>query len=148
MRLWDYVNGRPIKTYQGHVNQKYSICGAFGVYGKDAFEPAREAEAQDPTEDAKWAFVVSGSEDGTLLLWDVVTKNVLQQLRGHEGPVLGVDTHPSHKWMVSAGLDKTIRVWICDEEGEEFAPVEENSAQQGELVEETNLEGDRGMEES
>lgn len=154
VRLWDYVNGRPIKTYQGHVNQKYSLCGAFGVYGKDVLRPTdgREDEVmpRDSPEEAKWAFVVSGSEDGTLLIWDVVTKDVLQQLRGHEGAVLGVDTHPSEKKMASAGIDRTVRVWTCDEDGEEFDAEDEtreNGVERAEHVEEAGDDAEGAMDE-
>lgn len=94
VRLWNYVEGRCVKTYQGHVNKKYSLGGAFGVYGMP-----------------EQAFAVSGSEDGAILVWDVVSKEVLQRLEGHEDIVLGVDTLIGQGKMVSCGLDRTIRVW-------------------------------------
>lgn len=90
-----------MKTYQGHKNQKYSLNGAFGVYGT----------LHSPT-----AFVCSGSEDGDIILWDVSSKNVLQRLQGHTGPVLSVDTHPTEPVIVSGGFDKTVKIWRCDEE--------------------------------
>ncbi|KAF2746891.1 WD40 repeat-like protein [Sporormia fimetaria CBS 119925] len=101
IRLWDYVEGkgRCVKTYQGHTNKKYSLSGAFGVYG----------------EGRKHAFVASGSEDGSVFLWDVSSKNVLQRLEAHTGAVLSVDTHPSEPLIVSAGMDKTVRVWRCSD---------------------------------
>lgn len=99
VRLWNYVEGRCLKTYQGHKNERYSIGGAFGVYGDDAF-------------------VVSGSEDASMVIWDVTSKHVLQRLEGHSGVVLGVDTHPSESSIVSGGLDRTVRVWKNDEVSE------------------------------
>ncbi len=96
VRLWNYVEGRCVKTYQGHQNQKYSIGGAFGVHDDEAF-------------------IVSGSEDGSIVFWDVTSKNVLQRLEGHEGVVLGVDAHPKEHLLVSGGLDRTVRVWIVDD---------------------------------
>ena len=91
------MDGKCLKTYQGHKNEKFSIAGTFGVYG-----------------DGDQAFVVSGSEDNTLVIWDVSTKNILQKLEGHEGVVLGVDTHPDSSLLVSGGLDFTVRVWSGD----------------------------------
>ncbi len=85
-----------MKTYQGHRNQTYSIGGAFGVYEDEAF-------------------VASGSEDGGIVIWDVTSKNVLQRLEGHEGVVLGVDTHPKEGLLVSGGFDRTVRVWRLDD---------------------------------
>lgn len=92
VRLWNYIDGRCVKTYQGHKNRRYSISGAFGTYGPNAF-------------------VVSGSEDGSILIWDVKSKTLLQKTNAHEGVVLGIDTHPTEQMIVSCGLDTTIRLW-------------------------------------
>lgn len=101
IRLWNYVDGRCVKTYQGHTNTKFSIGGAFGIYGT----------AQGP-----YAFVASGSEDGDLWIWDVGSKSVLQRLEGaHKGVVFGVDTHPSEPYILSGGADKSVRLWKCDD---------------------------------
>ena len=96
IRLWNYIDGRPVKTYQGHLNKKFSLGGAFGVYGPPEYP---------------FAFVVSGSESGSIWFWDVGTKTVLQMLDGHQGVVLGVDTHPNEPLIVSGGADRTVRVW-------------------------------------
>lgn len=107
VRLWDYVDGRCIKTYQGHANRKYSITGGFGTYG------FRGAGAAAPD-----AFAVSGSEDGDILCWDVVSKKILQRIEGHEDVVLGVDTCciRGRRLLVSCGLDRTVRVWEEDDD--------------------------------
>ncbi|PGH13004.1 hypothetical protein AJ80_06488 [Polytolypa hystricis UAMH7299] len=101
VRLWDYVEGKCIKTYQGHTNSKYSLCGGFGTYGGTGGL-------------APIAFAVSGSEDGSVVCWDVISKKVLQKLEGHTDVVLGVDTLSStdgNRLIASCGLDRTIRVW-------------------------------------
>lgn len=71
--------------------------GAFGIYGPPA---------------AKFAFIATGSEDGSIWMWDVGTKTVLQRLEGaHDGVVFSVDTHSERSWLVSGGADRTVRVW-------------------------------------
>jgi len=109
IRLWNYIEGRCVKTYQGHSNLKFSLSGAFGTYGGDIRgEPLK-------------AFIVSGSEDGGMLWWDVQSKAVLQKEEGgHEGVVLGVDTG-GEGLVVSGGVDRTVRVWerVGDDEEEE-----------------------------
>ena len=105
IRLWNYVEGRCVKTYQGHTNGKYSIGGAFGMY-----------DNKESTEQR--SFAVSGSEDGSLFVWDVQSKAILQRIEGHDGVVLGVDTWPEGELMVSVGLDQTVRVWERDERKE------------------------------
>lgn len=102
VRLWNYVEGRCVKTYQGHANTRCSLGGAFGVYG-GGDGAGREK-----------AFVVSGSEDGGMVVWDVVSKDVLQRVEGHEGVVLGVDTWREGGLMVSVGIDKTVRIWEAE----------------------------------
>ena len=114
VRLWNYVEGRCIKTYQGHANRKYSISGGFGVYG------------------GFFAFAVSGSEDGSVLCWDVVDKKVLQKLEGHTDVVLGVDACSVNgkRLLVSCGLDRTVRLWEeVDENGQD-----EKKQPEGEIV--------------
>ncbi|KAN0122087.1 prolyl oligopeptidase-like protein [Hyaloscypha variabilis] len=127
IRLWDYVSGTCKKTYQGHVNNKYSLGGAFGVGGTEGF-------------------IVSGSEDGDLVFWDVKTKDMVQKVSGHEGVVLWVDTSPNVSGkVVSGGLDGTVRIWVdvnedvngvkaepVDADATEDEPMEEARAEIGE----------------
>ena len=96
VRLWNYLDGRCLKTYQGHGNVRFSIGGAFGVYA-----------------DGKRAFVGSGSENGSIFLWDVSSKNVLQKIEGHDGVVLGLDT--KEDLLVSGGVDGTVRLWQVED---------------------------------
>ena len=124
IRLWNYIEGRCVKTYQGHINERFSIAGAFGVYGEDGYgADAAGGGGGGGGYAAEGGFgeracVVSGSEGGEVLFWDVQSKVCLQKLGGHEGVVLGVDF-----WMgggglvVSGGVDRTVRVWERVEEG-------------------------------
>ena len=115
VRLWDYIDeqkiegkegkGRCVKTYQGHANAKFGLTGAFGIYGEVGKDQAANGSSVK-------AFVVSGSEDGGILWWDVVSKEVLQRIEGHDGVVLSVDTWEGETGLVaSCGLDKTVRIW-------------------------------------
>ncbi|KAF3387405.1 WD repeat-containing protein 5 [Penicillium rolfsii] len=102
VRMWNYVESRVIKTFQGHVNKKYSLSGCFGYYGSP------DAKYNPPL-----AFAVSGSEDGAIVCWDIVSKNILQRIEGHTDAVIGVHTGKLNgkRMLVSCGLDKTVRVW-------------------------------------
>lgn len=115
LRLWDYVDGRCLKTYQGHKNEKFSINACFGQYGVNPGmttpeEPSLDQDAEREGEPT-WAFVACGSEDGRVVLWDVSSKEVLQDFQGHEGVVLGIDVGLADQSIVTCGVDKTIRVW-------------------------------------
>lgn len=108
LRLWDYVAGDCKKTFQGHKNEKFSMHAAFGTY-----TAAETAAGQVEKDERKWAFVISGSEDGKAYIWDVNSKEVMQTLDGHEGTIFGVDVAPDadKETIVTCGNDKKIMVW-------------------------------------
>jgi len=54
--------------------------------------------------------VVSGSQDGTLRVWDVESSQTLQTLEGHSSGVLAVAVLDSRR-VVSGSYDGTLRVW-------------------------------------
>lgn len=108
LRLWNYVEGRCVKTYQGHKNEKFSIGVCFGTYTASAQEDgAKDAEEQQK----QWALAAIGSEDGSTVLWDVNSKEILQRLQGHEGVVLGVDVCAQDGAVATCGIDKTIKIY-------------------------------------
>ena len=111
IRLWRYLNtdgGGCVKTYQGHLNTKYSLSGCFGEY-----HFVNEETGHSSIE----AFIVSGSEDGDIVMWDVNTKDIMWRGSGHKDVVLSVDctkTLDGRGLLASAGKDRSLRVWIED----------------------------------
>jgi COMPASS component SWD3 len=117
------VEGRCVKTYQGHRNEKYSIGVCFGTYTADASgneqktngneQKANGDEQKDRGDEQpkQWALAACGSEDGSTVLWDVNSKEVLQRLQGHEGVVLGVDVCAQDGAVATCGIDKTIKIY-------------------------------------
>lgn len=61
-------------------------------------------------------YIVSGSEDHCVYLWDLQGKNMVQKLEGHTDTVISVSCHPSEHKIASAGLhnDRTVRIWVQD----------------------------------
>ncbi|HEY5434885.1 MAG TPA: serine/threonine-protein kinase [Candidatus Limnocylindrales bacterium] len=59
--------------------------------------------------DGRW--VVSGSRDHTLRIWDPASGTCLRTLEGHTGWVQAVAVSPDGRWVVSGSWDKTVRIW-------------------------------------
>lgn len=86
IKVW--VNGKPIKTFTGHS----AAINALAL-----------------SKDGK--FLVSGSADKTVKLWEVATGRVRKTFVGHTGSVSGVAIAPDTRWIVSGSEDRTIRFW-------------------------------------
>src|SRR5271155_1286440 len=55
---------------------------------------------------------VMGTDSGTVMLWDMRNASAPKlRLNGHEKPCSSIDWHPDGKHVVSAGLDKSIKVF-------------------------------------
>ena len=57
------------------------------------------------------AHVLTGSEDGTLKLWDIATTRLVRTFVGHKDGVTAVALAPDGTRALSGSKDKTIRLW-------------------------------------
>lgn len=73
------------------------ICGAAGF-------DAKKSSVSGP-------FVISGSRDKTIKVWDIRSANCLFTLTGHDNWIRDVKFHPFGKYILSASDDKTLRNW-------------------------------------
>ena len=56
-------------------------------------------------------FIVSGSSDKTLKVWDAANRALLKTLSGHDRPVSSVAFSPDGRFIVSGSWDKTLKLW-------------------------------------
>ncbi|KAI9183238.1 hypothetical protein H9P43_004155 [Blastocladiella emersonii ATCC 22665] len=56
-------------------------------------------------------FLVSGGFDGVVSIWSDSDYKPLKALKGHAGKVMGIDVSPDAEYLVSAGYDRTFKLW-------------------------------------
>src|ERR1017187_9037236 len=59
--------------------------------------------------DGRWA--LTGSSDGTALVWDLATSQEIRRLVGHSGGVNSVAFSPDGRWALTGSDYKTSRLW-------------------------------------
>lgn len=90
--LWDFQRQSRLLRYTGHRVHSFVIYSCFG--GADE------------------AFIVTGSEDGYVYIYQRKTGKLLERLRGHTGSANGVAWHPDLRGIfASCGDDSNIRIW-------------------------------------
>jgi WD40 repeat protein len=99
VRVWDAATGEEQVTLKGLIGTVRGPKGGLtGTVRSAAFSP-----------DGKR--IVSGSEDGTVGVWDAATGEEKAVLQGHTKGVSGVAFSPDGQRVVSWGEDGTVRVW-------------------------------------
>jgi WD40 repeat protein len=56
-------------------------------------------------------FVISGSDDAIIYIWDKKTTELLTILEGHEDIVNCIIGHPTQPMIASSGIDKVVKLW-------------------------------------
>ena len=94
IKLWDYSQGKTKKRFTGHKNEKYCLFSCASITGNAVY-------------------IVSGSEDNLIYIWEVNSRQIVQKLSGHSDIVMTVDSHPKMNLIASGALesDKTVKLW-------------------------------------
>ncbi|CAH0053332.1 unnamed protein product [Clonostachys solani] len=91
-QLINLATRQPVQKFLGHTGGKYMIRSSLGG--------------------ANESFVISGSEDGNILIWHKVTGGVVERLQGHRPRCNAVDWKPDDPAMLaSCGDDGKVRIW-------------------------------------
>jgi WD40 repeat protein len=99
VRLWYASDPSPDAAGSGQGGKELSaIVGHKGPVASVAFSP-----------DGRW--LVSGSWDRTVKIWEIESGREVRTLAGHADSVQSVSISPDGLWIASASADGTVRVW-------------------------------------
>ncbi|KAJ8614568.1 hypothetical protein CTAYLR_004077 [Chrysophaeum taylorii] len=113
LRLWRVASPpcAHAKCYEGLEAARF--CGACAFHAS----PDRRG---DPKNHA----VVSGSEDGRLVVWNLQTAAIEHSIPAHDDAVLAVDPHPREDLVATGGMtrDALVKLWRWQETDDEEPP--------------------------
>lgn len=89
IRLWEIGNWNNVQVWQGHNDWIRQLA-------------------------VTQQYLISSSDDWTLKIWDFTTGQS-QSLSGHTMPIMDISVASHHQQFVSAGRDRTIRIWDLEQ---------------------------------
>lgn len=97
LRLWNYKKPKCMRTYRGHLNEFYCSNSNFSTTGG--------------------IWIVSGSEDNTLCIWNLQTRELVQKTSTEGDQILSTHCHPTANVIASGALQNSyaIKIWKSSE---------------------------------
>jgi len=123
LRIWNLESGNELVA-RGHLHRVNCI----GIGNRGAVCSPHE---MSDSERALTHFIVSGSDDETVRVWDSQSGDEHAVLHGHAGPVNALACEPKGKWITSGGNDGTVRIWNTAHQSWNQGRVVEHKARVG-----------------
>jgi len=144
VRIWNLKTGESLRVGRDHDHVVETLCFSnakadsyitkmlaeekTGTSSTDlalvAKKEGKDKDGKEAKEEVGGLFIISGSRDRTIKIWQVSTGACVKTLQGHDNWVRQVLIHPSGRFIVSCGDDKTIRVWDLSKGGRNSFKIE------------------------
>ncbi|KAI8612580.1 WD40-repeat-containing domain protein [Chytriomyces sp. MP71] len=111
--ICDLSSGSILKRFMGHTHVVECVTFAPELAVKTIRNTVGGGSASNKrtSEPPMGQYLVSGSRDKTIRIWDTVSGECVMILTGHENWVRAITFHPSGTHLLSTGDDKTLRIW-------------------------------------
>ncbi|ELT97343.1 hypothetical protein CAPTEDRAFT_123658 [Capitella teleta] len=108
VRVWVVAT----KECKAELREHEHVVECIAWAGDSAYPQINEAAGKDVKKGQKSGpYLISGSRDKTIKMWDVSTSMCLFTLVGHDNWVRGLIFHPGGKYILSSCDDKTLKIW-------------------------------------
>ncbi|XP_010794921.1 lissencephaly-1 homolog A [Notothenia coriiceps] len=108
VRVWAVAS----KDCKAELREHEHVVECISWAPESAHPTIQEATGSETKKSGKpGPFLLSGSRDKTIKMWDVSIGMCLMTLVGHDNWVRGILFHPGGKFIVTCADDKTLRIW-------------------------------------
>ena len=134
IKLWDVETGELLKTFSEHVTQTKDVIftpdgrsavsaeSNYIVYWRNVVEGqigrhpfyGHTGSINSIDINQEMSKIVSGSQDGTIKIWDLESGQMLQSLNAHTDGINDVEFNKTGNNIVSCGSDSSIKLWDAD----------------------------------
>ncbi|GEM_PF-2885399 len=98
-----------------HPNRPYTVEAESALRKASMYDSLIIGKHKEPVVDAVFSpngkFVVSGSSEGAIFIWDVHKKTCVKELKGHSDCICSLSYSFDGKLIVSASNDHTVKIW-------------------------------------
>lgn len=110
-RVWDIQKGDSKMEFRGHEHVVECVIFLPVVSYPFISEWFEDSIKISKEQSVPGQFIITGSRDKTIKVWDVTSGQLLSTLVGHDNWVRGLVVHPNGKYLVSVSDDKTMKIW-------------------------------------
>ena len=112
IKIWDFMNGNLISTFEEKEDNIEIITQGQKI---NRFMKNLTYRPRNAVNVARWnnecTIIASGSNFGSISMWNVADSEKLYSLFGHTKPVMSISWHPKDNFIVSGSKDRTVKIW-------------------------------------
>jgi len=99
LKLWDLNTRECLRTFVGHKEWVKAVDITWSIGSVNI------------TTGKQYPFIISGSDDNTLKLWDLNSGNCLRSFWGHKYGINAIAISKDDRYVVSGSSDNTLKLW-------------------------------------